>query len=903
MPYLSRAVCLTAVFALTPLSSALSFAATDPAGASAATAGYTNQLSQTELQSLLDAASRSDDALRERAAQLMARDQATARSVYRETRGLITAQQSSMLESMLQQQLATGGVGASAGVSTTTSGAGATGAGLNLAWIAGGGVVAGVAVAAGGGGGGGSSSRGGDTGAPTPPPDPTPEPEDPNLSLPTAPPPPSNPIFVPGPDQPASAPSPGPAPGPENPALRTAPPLGGEHDWSNGFNLTYGHIAHDRGFTGANSLIAVIDSGMRSTHRELDGQIAGHYNLITGGTTAADAADTGGHGTHVAGTIAARRGNGGSVGYAYGARLLNIRFTNDNDEVTATDRQLANGFAWGRQRGATWFNNSWGIDATAAEYGRGNVAGAFPALLAEWRLGATDNRVYVWSTGNEGGAEPLVFAAMPQLFPELQNNWIAVASVDSDTGLISPFSNRCGAAAAWCMVAPGSDIVSSYEGADNAYAIASGTSMATPAVTGALAVVSQAFPTLAPEQVVQRLFYTATKDGVYANQSIYGQGLLDLERATRPVGTLNLVTTSGQVLPVDEAGLVLGAPFGYSNPFAGVSVMAADQLEAGFVVDIGQQVSLRRYRYDTSLAFDRLARNWQTETDGQRTLTWTGHGDPADGSFVMTFDQGAGHSLSIGQVDDMDLLESTRSWAGMSQLDASLSSPFWTQQAGEQTLGMRQRMPVGNASLELTSAANALRQGVALGLRLPVGERYSSTFEVGYVSGRDGLFESRGRGMFDLGRASNTYYTGIRGQMHQGRFALDHAAYLGQSEGDSRGLLRDMGSVITSSWVVAGRYQVDDSIFGMVMQQPLRVESARSDVTLATGYAGNLFDMQTVSLDLAPDGRQINLEAFWQKPVNRSSDLKLSWLGIRQPGHQASADAMQVFMAQWQQRF
>jgi hypothetical protein len=184
-----------------------------------------------------------------------------------------------------------------------------------------------------------------------------------------------------------------------------------------------------------------------------------------------------------------------------------------------------------------------------------------------------------------------------------------------------------------------------------------------------------------------------------------------------------------------------------------------------------------------------------------------------------------------------------------------------------------------------------------------VGKRYSSTLEVGYVSGRDGLFESRGRGMFDLGRASNTYYTGIRGQLHQGRFAVDHAAYLGQSEGDSSGLLRDMGNVITSSWLVAGRYQVDDSTFGMVMQQPLRVESARSDVTLATGYAGNLFDMQTVSLDLAPDGRQINLEAFWQKPVSRSSDLKLSWLGIRQPGHQASADAMQVFMAQWQQRF
>lgn len=186
----------------------------------------------------------------------------------------------------------------------------------------------------------------------------------------------------------------------------------------------------------------------------------------------------------------ARRNNVGVVGYAYGAQLLNVRFTDANDDITATDQQLANGFAWARTNGATWFNNSWGIDVTAAEFNKGAVEANFPNLRAEWQTGAQDGRIYVWAAGNEGRDQPLVFAAIPQLYPELQYNWVAVTSVDSDTGTLSSFSNACSNSAAWCIAAPCTSIVSSYIGGDNVYAIASGTSMATPAVTGGLAVIS-----------------------------------------------------------------------------------------------------------------------------------------------------------------------------------------------------------------------------------------------------------------------------------------------------------------------------------------------------------------------------------------------------------------------------
>lgn len=895
LSYHARPVCLVALLASSPLV-LLPLIGHAQSAASVTSAAYTNVLSQEQVQSLLSAANQSDAALRQRAGELMSQSEAAARSVYAETRGLITAQQSAMIEAMLEQQLAQSAAG-SAGTQVGRS---------KLGWIAGGALVVGIAAAAGGGGGGGGGSGGSDGGGSDPAPDSgADDPVDGNPgagSLPVLQPP----AVEPAPEEPVTgdpgaAPDPGPLPGGDDSDKSLA--LSIEHANTNGYNLTYGHVAHDRGFTGLGERIAIIDSGINTSHNELRGQIAGHYNLLTGSTAEADAQDTGGHGTHVAGTLVASRNDVGVVGYAYGAQLLNVRFTDANDAIPATDQQLANGFAWARTNGATWFNNSWGINVTAAEFNRGAVETNFPNLLAEWQAGAQDGRIYVWATGNGGGDQPLVFAAIPQLFPELQYNWVAVTSVDSDTGTLSSFANACGDAAAWCIAAPGTNIVSSYIGGDNVYAIASGTSMAAPAVTGGLAVISQAFPTLAAEQVVQRLLVTADKDGIYANQSLYGQGLMDLERATRPVGTLTVVSNDGQTLSVDEATLALGGAFGYANPLSTLKVMATDSLDAGFSVDLGAQVGERSFQYNTHAAWQRLGRTWKSQREGDTTFNWTASSGNGATSQVMHFDQGAGRSLSVGQVDDLDMLYTGQSWAGYSQLDASMASALWLQRPGEQTLGVRQRLPLGEISLDLISTANAVRQGLALGLNMPKLAGYASSLELGYIRSDDGLFDSHGRGAFALDDVSQTLFAGVRGELQQGPMTFGHSAYVGQSRADADGLFRDLGQVTTSSWMFAGRYALNSATFGMVLQQPLRVESAETSINVATGYAGNLFDMQPLTLDLTPDGRQLNLEAFWQKPVWQDSTVKLSWLGIREPGHQAQAGPMQVFMAQWQQRF
>lgn len=887
-PFSLRLFCLTSALAIVcpahahaqsnvPLTEAIAAGGNYP--------GYQNRISEAELQNLLDAAGQSDQALRSVAEPLINRSRESGLSAYVETLGLVDTDQSALLEQMVLARY--GNIAATPAVAADKGG-------ISTGWLLGGAALVGVAAAAAGGGGGG----GGGSDAPV---------EEPIIDQgPGLPTPPGAPAPAPGgepapePTDPATTPDYGPEPGPEDPTDKLLP-LSPEHALTNGYNLTYGHVAHDRGFTGQDSRIALIDSGVRRTHIELAGQFAGHFNVLTNETSADAASDSGNHGTHVAGILAAKRNNTGMVGYAYGSRLLNVRFTDASDEITATDQQLATGFAWARNNGARWFNNSWGIDLTAAEAGRATIETSFPALLAEWRTGTAAERVYVWATGNESFDQPLVFAALPVLYPELQHHWLAVASVDSDTGVLSSFSNACGDAAAWCLVAPGTDIVSSIALGDDRYGRFSGTSMATPAVTGALAVVSQAFPTLSSGQVVQRLLYTANKEGRYADQGLYGQGLLDLELATRPVGTLTVVSADGTAVPLQDSALMLGTPFGTANPLAGVQVMTTDQLSAGFAVDLGQLLTPQDFRYDSVQGFARLSRSQTSETHGQQSLTrFSGTG--INESLVMTLNQGKGQSLSIGQVDDLDMLNGAQSRAGLSQLDASLASPFWLQQQNEQALAMRQRMPLGRASLEFTSAASALRQGMSIGLSSGAAP-YVVTIEAGYLRGRDGLFDSRGRGAFDLSSASQTLYTGVRGHMDLGAFTLGHAAYMGKTQVDGGGLLGDMQNVVSSSWLLSGGYQRGNADWGLVLQQPLRVESANARVNVATGYVGNLFDMQSVSLNLAPDGRQLNLEAFWRKSLNGNRDIKLSWLGIREPGHNAGAAPMQVLMGQWQQRF
>lgn len=127
-------------------------------------------------------------------------------------------------------------------------------------------------------------------------------------------------------------------------------------------------------------------------------------------------------------------------------------------------------------------------------------------------------------------------------FSDLKGSLIAVVAVGQD-GKIAPYSNRCGEAAEWCLAAPGGNIddqvdkgilstwqATAESGATRIYKYEEGTSMATPHVSGAAAVVRSAFPYMNARQTIETILTTATDLG---DEATYGQGLLNVGAAVK----------------------------------------------------------------------------------------------------------------------------------------------------------------------------------------------------------------------------------------------------------------------------------------------------------------------------------------------------------------------------------
>jgi thermitase len=203
-------------------------------------------------------------------------------------------------------------------------------------------------------------------------------------------------------------------------------------------------------------LVAVLDTGIDEQHEDLAGKVVGSVNF----TDSQTASDRLGHGTHVAGIIAATANNGiGIVGAAPNARLLNVKIADDKGMVWAST--VAKGIIWAVDNGAKIINMSLAIPA------------ATPALEEAVNYAWSKGVVIIAAAGNTGSSVPTYPASCP--------NVIAVAATDIN-GSLWERSNHGDWVSAY---APGAEIYSALPG--NSYGYKSGTSMATAYVTAAAA--------------------------------------------------------------------------------------------------------------------------------------------------------------------------------------------------------------------------------------------------------------------------------------------------------------------------------------------------------------------------------------------------------------------------------
>ncbi|PFG41722.1 subtilisin family serine protease [Isoptericola jiangsuensis] len=285
------------------------------------------------------------------------------------------------------------------------------------------------------------------------------------------------------------------------------------------------------GLTGEGVDVAVLDTGIDLTHPDIAGQVTASADFTDSGSVT----DVHGHGTHVAATIAGTGAGapGLRTGVAPDADLLIGRVL--GSDGYGSDSGVIAGMTWAVDQGADVVNMS---------LGGGASDGSDPVSVALDELAAESGTLFVVAAGNSGPGISTVTA------PAVADRALAVAAVDS-AGTVAAFSSRgprIGGGIKPEIAAPGVFITAARaagtgNGADPLYSTMSGTSMASPHVAGAAAIVAQAHPDWTGEQIKHALTASATPKG---SVNHLGAGVVDVPAAT------------DQTLLPSESALALG---------------------------------------------------------------------------------------------------------------------------------------------------------------------------------------------------------------------------------------------------------------------------------------------------------------------------------------------------------
>ncbi|KAF1321491.1 hypothetical protein FI667_g11944, partial [Globisporangium splendens] len=288
------------------------------------------------------------------------------------------------------------------------------------------------------------------------------------------------------------------------------------------------------GVTGQSIVVGVIDSGVRGTHEALRGNFLGEYGWLDPERHAAEPYDEDGHGTHVAGSAVGRNGIGVAPGAKWSAcKSCRATMCLESDMVACTQFMLCptdtNGNNPDCSKAPHVINNSWSV-------GFGGST-RYAAIIAAWRQAGI---IPVFASGN----------VLPNCgtikSPGDDPNVIAVGATNADDSLLA-FSGTGPTLTGLLkpeVTAPGGDIYSADSTGDNLYKLNSGTSMASPHVAGAVALLLSANPKLTYDQILAALQSTTdtstlissgrtcggTSDNVFPN-NIFGHGRINVLKA------------------------------------------------------------------------------------------------------------------------------------------------------------------------------------------------------------------------------------------------------------------------------------------------------------------------------------------------------------------------------------
>lgn len=569
-----------------------------------------------------------------------------------------------------------------------------------------------------------------------------------------------------------------------------------------------------RGYTGAGSLILIIDSGINATHKEFTDSIA-----YTKDFTGKGMIDLVGHGTKMAGIAAANWDGVGMAGVAPDAMLAIAKVTNTASYNFSSAR---NAIIWGDSLNADVANISANIlyDATSkrtfykltdgswanssatykTNFYTGSRATGFylneSPKMWEAALG-TSEMVIVNSAGNSGLNFPenpasMAYATRPDGTLYLNGQMLVVGAYDIDSNSIAAFSNKAGHLCQGFNIVGGtcndtyrmSDFFILAQGnvystgkAGDTYVIGTGTSEAAASVSGAVAIIRQQWPQMTGANIVKLLTATANKDLMNYDKNVMGAGLLDLEKATKPYGVVGIPTVGRTGITSMGGGFTTSTSGGLGSISSKLSsVMVIDEFDRDYYVNMAQTANNKRARADYSPIAKATFYEDYNPYNKLNYYTFNGKATAGDYDLKMAMNE---HQ----QVASIEMGKSTK-------------------------LNNKTKMRVGFGTMNEQNAWVGNSIGGALG-------------QV---------------------NTSNTQFMNLSGVYNIDRnFSLFGGAWLGYTTADMQttGLITKVGATESYSWNIGLDYTKEKHSVGTTLSQPVTVSKGAVNVAIPTGYTAN----------------------------------------------------------------
>ncbi len=604
-------------------------------------------------------------------------------------------------------------------------------------------------------------------------------------------------------------------------------------------------FAHVAGLSGSNTTIAVSDGRYIPGYAEMSGSTV-VINSNWDGDPNDDSAS--GHGTIVS-AVALGKSND-FIGTAPEANLIFGSYE--------TEQKLANLGNAASNAGALVWNNSWGYVDVFLNQDDFNYLFSNATAGADY-LAALDNfasrGVVVFAVSNDDNAQHSgLMDGLPYLRPSLEAGWIAaVNGVPTFSGghvsSVQLLSSSCLEAARWCMIADGTwripDVSLALEPGDS---FVTGSSFAAPQISGAMALLQNAFPGLSPHELRVRLLASADDGFFTADDTVelatgfnkgysvtYGHGFLDIEAALKPIGGTAMSLASGGAVATNAPVLQTGSAFGdaVEMSLATTDVLVKDALSAGFVMPAGALTAGAR---PGSRAMALLSRDLSSNLTVERMADETALADP--------FAAFGGNKMDL------------------TTADGALSASVLMPRSGTDSMGI-------NLTRVLTDGPTRIEVGLKLArddgrmLSLDGSDQAmlaSVSFGVAQDLGANAFLALTGEvGMTDLG--GSTAFGGA-----------------GSAQFDSASLRVGQRDVFTDG---------DRLTLGVAM--PVAVASGQTMVNLPVyRAAAALASFEAVPLNLAPESRQVDFEISYQTALADGLEMKLSLAHSENFGNRAN---------------